>query len=99
MGVDGLGIANEAPSPDTSVSFVPKLTVGMVARLQGWKDEWGWEFTGLKTSRYRQVGNAFPPPVAEAVGKSVIAALRREGEPRQLALSEAERCDCDEPNG
>lgn len=84
MGVDGMGLANEAPGPETPHDFVPKLTVDMVARIQGWRDEFGWEFTGLKTSRYRQVGNAFPPPVAEAVGRQVMAALKHEGEKREL---------------
>ncbi len=39
----------------------------MVVRLQGWQDDWGWRFSGRKTARYRQIGNAFLPPVAEAV--------------------------------
>jgi DNA (cytosine-5)-methyltransferase 1 len=43
-----------------------------------------WRFAGRKTARYRQVGNAFPPPVAAAVGRSVLAALRREGERHDL---------------
>ena len=59
----------------------PKLTVEMVARLQGW-DEKKWHFAGRKTSRYRQVGNAFPPPVARAIGRQIVAALNHEGEPR-----------------
>ncbi len=45
----------------------------MVARLQGFPD--AWEFAGRKTAAYRQVGNAFPPPVARAVGLAVAAAL------------------------
>ena len=73
MGVDGLGLANEAPGPDMPVDFVPKLTLRMVARLQGFPDE--WEFVGKKTAAYRQIGNAFPPPVAAAVGRSIFAAI------------------------
>jgi len=81
MGVDGLGIADEAPGSKMPVDFMPKLTTEMVARLQGWAGaEYEWHFHGLKTSRYRQVGNAFPPPVARAIGGSIAAALRKEGE-------------------
>jgi DNA (cytosine-5)-methyltransferase 1 len=71
LGVDGLGIANEAPAPDFVGS--PRLTVRMVARLQGFPDS--WQFVGTKTSTYRQVGNAFPPPVAEAVATQIRYAL------------------------
>jgi len=79
LGVDGLGIADEAPGPADSPRLAPRLTCAMVARLQGWQDAWGWQFTGRKTARYRQLGNAFPPPVAEAVGSAIRAALLREG--------------------
>jgi DNA (cytosine-5)-methyltransferase 1 len=73
MGVNGLGIADEVPGPDFPVGQPPKLTVGMVARLQGFPDD--WRITGRKTAAYRQVGNAFPPPVARAVGTAIAAAL------------------------
>lgn len=71
LGVDGLGIANEPPERD----FVgmPKLTVPMVARLQGFPDD--WVFMGKKTSAYRQVGNAFPPPVASAVAGQILKCI------------------------
>lgn len=71
LGVDGKGIADEAPPRD----FVgmPRLTVRMVARLQGFPDD--WQFSGRKTQAYRQVGNAFPPPFAEAVAQSVRSCL------------------------
>jgi DNA (cytosine-5)-methyltransferase 1 len=85
LGVDGLGLADQAPGPDDDPALRPKLTCAMVARLQGWQDAWGWEFTGRKTARYRQVGNAFPPPVAEAVGQSIRRALVHEGDPQPRA--------------
>jgi len=71
LGVDGKGIWDSAPGPD----FVgmPRLTVRMVARLQGFPDD--WQFVGRKTSAYRQVGNAFPSPVARAVGEQIRKCL------------------------
>lgn len=71
LGVEGRSIAEHAPDPD----FVgmPRLTVPMVARIQGFPDHWA--FHGRKTTAYRQVGNAFPPPVARAVADSLRIAL------------------------
>src|SRR5262249_24792811 len=85
MGVDALGVADAAPSADAPVTLLPKLTCEMVARLQGWEGpEYQWEFTGRKTSNYRQIGNAFPPPVARAIGDQIRRALDHEGMPRDL---------------
>jgi len=81
LGVDGMGVADLAPGADAELTHIPKLTCEMVARLQGWQDEWGWQFTGRKTARYRQIGNAFPPPVAEAVGTAIRLALAHSGTP------------------
>ena len=71
LGVDGMGLWDEAPPPD----FVgmPRLTPRMAARIQGFPDE--WQFSGRKTATYRQIGNAFPPPVAAAVAGQILAAL------------------------
>lgn len=71
LGVDGLGIADDPPEAD--FDGMPKLTVRMVARIQGFPDD--WEFSGRKTAAYRQVGNAFPPPFAKAVAESLKACL------------------------
>lgn len=73
LGVDGKTIAEEAPGP--GYDGVPRLTVRMAARLQGFPD-W-WQFAGRKTAAYRQVGNAFPPPVAKAVGLQIKKAIRK----------------------
>ena len=74
LGVDGLGIADAPPGPGFPHDGLPKLTVRMVARLQGFPDDWA--FSGRKTAAYRRVGNAFPAPVAGALGSSIAAALR-----------------------
>ncbi|MHB1877247.1 MAG: DNA cytosine methyltransferase [Streptosporangiaceae bacterium] len=73
LGVDGLGVADAPPGPDVPAEATPRLTVAMVARLQGFPDD--WRFYGRKTAAYRQVGNAFPPPVARALGTAIAAAL------------------------
>ncbi|WP_280512570.1 DNA cytosine methyltransferase [Nocardia farcinica] len=100
LGVDAYGVHDTAPPYDKRpmTEYGPKLTVEMVARLQGWmmiRDdahakeieeekpegyEYAWRFEGRKTAVYRQIGNAFPPPVARALGVSIARALRHEGE-------------------
>lgn len=71
IGIDGNGIVDDPPSSD----FVgkPRLTNSMVACIQGFPRT--WRFNGKKTSVYRQIGNAFPPPVAEAVGIQIIKTI------------------------
>lgn len=73
LGVDGMGLANEAPGPNDPATLIPRLTVPMVALIQGFPAD--WKFSGRKTAAYRQVGNAFPPPVAEAVAIQIKKAL------------------------
>lgn len=72
LGVDGLGVADAPPPPRPDFVF-PRLTVEMAGVIQGFPRT--WKFQGRKTAAYRQVGNAFPPPVAEAVGRAIRSAL------------------------
>lgn len=53
---------------DTPNSVV--VTVAEASILQGFPPDYPW--TGSKTSQYRQVGNAFPPPVAKAVLEALL---------------------------
>lgn len=71
LGVEGRTIANEAP--EAGYVGAPRLTVPMVARIQGFPKD--WHFVGKKTPAYRQVGNAFPPPVATALGLAIRRVL------------------------
>ena len=71
LGVNGNGIANEAPEAD--FVGIPKLTKEMIALLQGFPPE--WDFGKRKTAACRMIGNAFPPPVAKAVGEEIKRCL------------------------
>jgi DNA (cytosine-5)-methyltransferase 1 len=85
LGVNGYGLAGQVPGPGEftrpptaaelhqGTAGMPKLTVAQAALIQGFPPS--WEFTGGKTAAYRQIGNAFPPPVAAAVGRAIAAAL------------------------
>lgn len=53
-----------------------RLTVRECATLQGFPP--AYDFHGTKTSQYRQVGNAVPPTLAEAVARAVIPTLTEE---------------------
>jgi DNA (cytosine-5)-methyltransferase 1 len=80
--VNGGSLADEPPGPDFVMNYglgkhgrdgLPKITVDQVALLQGFHGE--WIFTGGKTARYRQVAQTLPPPLGEAVGRQIAAAL------------------------
>lgn len=85
LGVDGMGIADEPPGPLFDIFGMPKLTARMTARIQGFEDD--WQFAGRKTAAYRQIGNAFPPPVARAVGERIVAALEARAKRRVLKVA------------
>lgn len=80
LDVDGRGLVDEAP--DADFVGMPRLTVRMCARVQGFPDD--WQFVGKKTPAYRQVGNAFPPPVAHAVSSEIASAIEKAATARQF---------------
>jgi DNA (cytosine-5)-methyltransferase 1 len=71
--VDGRGLADAPPPADAPLDHLPRLTLQMAAAIQGFPPD--WHFSGRKTASYRQIGNAFPPPVAAAVGKQIAEAV------------------------
>ncbi len=71
LGINGAGIADSAPEKD--FSGMPKLTPRMMARLQGFPDD--WYIGNKKTLSCRMVGNAFPPPVARKIGLEILKVL------------------------
>lgn len=71
LGIDGRGIADAAPTP--GFDGMPRLTSRMMARIQGFPDT--WTFGTKKTVACRMIGNAFPPPVAQAVGEKIKECL------------------------
>ncbi|HEY5326157.1 MAG TPA: DNA cytosine methyltransferase [Mucilaginibacter sp.] len=80
IGIDGKGLADSPPMP--GFDAMPRLTLQMTALIQGFPST--WKFAGRKTPAYRQIGNAFPPPVAKAIGQSIFNAFelyeRKNGE-------------------
>ena len=77
LSVNGHLVQYDSPAHDfigkEGFENMPYLSLRMAARIQGFPDD--WEFFGKKTHSYRQIGNAFPPPVAQAVGMVIFKAL------------------------
>ena len=81
LGVDGLGMADAAPEKNYVELTATHITNGSASSR--FPDH--WEFRGGKTASYRQVGNAFPPPVAEAVARTIRAALTGAGQQKKFS--------------
>ncbi|MCX6272077.1 MAG: DNA cytosine methyltransferase [Bacteroidetes bacterium] len=73
LGINGIGISDQPPV--NSFKEMPKLTLKMTALIQDFPKE--WVFVGKKTPAYRQIGNAFPPPVAKSIGISIRNAFKQ----------------------
>ncbi|GAA6863147.1 DNA cytosine methyltransferase [Helicobacter pylori] len=55
---------------------VRPLNIRESARIQSFPDE--WEFMGSVAQQYKQIGNAVPPLLAEAIGKEMIKTLNKD---------------------
>ncbi|MBD5163694.1 MAG: DNA cytosine methyltransferase [Bacteroidales bacterium] len=73
LGVDGKGVGDASPAKN--FQGMPRLTPRMIARIQGFPDD--WDFGNRKTLACRMIGNAFPPPVAKEVGLQIAKVLNK----------------------
>lgn len=56
-------------------SFMRRITVSEAAALQGFPKD--FKFLGSRCDKYRQIGNSVPPPLAEAIAREVVKAMRQ----------------------
>lgn len=66
------------PSDPIPATQAHVLTEGQVSRIQGFAPEWDWSPSGSKNDRFQAIANAVPPPLAEAVGRVILARHRQE---------------------
>ncbi|NBR67970.1 MAG: hypothetical protein EBT79_12010 [Actinobacteria bacterium] len=69
--VDASGHLGGCSPPSVVTDTVRRVTVSECAVLQGFPVD--HPFQGNKTQQYRQVGNAVPPPLAEALGRAILS--------------------------
>lgn len=74
------GTFNGGPDRASDALFIAtgrrRLTVEECATLQDFPDNWPWAAARTKAARYRAVGNAVPPTLAEVVGRAVMEAAQ-----------------------
>ena len=85
------GSGTYSPLPPVHYRYDRVLTVRESARIQGFADSFVWPSSVPRLQQYRQVGNAVPPPLAQAVGRHVATHLGWALEPAALAGDERER--------
>ncbi|MGW5467071.1 DNA cytosine methyltransferase [Streptomyces sp. JL3001] len=79
MGVNAHSLGDRLPGPDfvwdpeLGRDGMVKITIEQAALLQSFPVS--WQISGLKTSRYRQVGHATPPLAGQVLGRAVAKAL------------------------
>ena len=63
------------------------LSIREAARVQTFPDD--FRFAGQPTHRFRQIGNAVPPLLGEAMGRTVLGALRSRPSRKRIERSDA----------
>lgn len=67
------------------------VTVRESARLQGFSDDFLWPDSIPRLQQYRQVGNAVPPPLAEAIARCLAGQMSWQLDPAALAGDPSDR--------
>lgn len=69
------GTGNFSPLRPVHYKYDRVISVRESARIQGFPDDFIWPDTIPRLQQYRQVGNAVPPPLAKAIGRSIAKTL------------------------
>lgn len=85
------GSGNFSPLRPVHYQHHRVVTVRESARLQGFSDEFIWPDSIPRLQQYRQVGNAVPPPMAEAIARCLATQMRWLLDAAALAGDPAER--------
>lgn len=85
------GSGNFSPLRPVHYQHHRVVTVRESARLQGFSDDFLWPDSIPRLQQYRQVGNAVPPPLAEAIARSLAAQMRWQLDPTALAGDPSDR--------
>lgn len=65
------------------------LTVREYARIQTFPDQ--WQFAGSTSSKYKQIGNAVPVNLGYHIGRSLIAMLSNQPDPKTMIVVEPQK--------
>lgn len=85
------GSGNFSPLRPVHYKYDRVITVRESARLQGFSDDFLWPDRIPRLQQYRQVGNAVPPPMAEAFAKCLAEQMNWPLDPVALAGDPSER--------
>lgn len=78
------GSGNFSPLRPVHYQHHRVVTVRESARLQGFSDDFLWPDSIPRLQQYRQVGNAVPPPLAEAIARCLAEQMRWQLDPAAL---------------
>jgi DNA (cytosine-5)-methyltransferase 1 len=85
------GSGNFSPLRPVHYQHHRVVTVRESARLQGFSDDFLWPDSIPRLQQYRQVGNAVPPPLAEAIARCLAEQMRWQLDPVALTGDPSDR--------